>query len=75
VVGDGAVGLLAVFAAKRLGADRIIAMSRHESRQQLAREPPTVSLSVARTAWPRSRSSVAAWARIRSSRRSAPRSR
>jgi threonine dehydrogenase-like Zn-dependent dehydrogenase len=38
VVGDGAVGLLAVLAASRLGADRIIAMSRHESRQQLARE-------------------------------------
>ena len=38
VVGDGAVGLLAVLAAKQLGADRIIAMSRHESRQQLARE-------------------------------------
>jgi len=38
VVGDGAVGLLAVLAAKHLGADRIIAMSRHESRQALARE-------------------------------------
>jgi threonine dehydrogenase-like Zn-dependent dehydrogenase len=38
VVGDGAVGLLAVLAAKELGAERIIAMSRHESRQQLARE-------------------------------------
>jgi threonine dehydrogenase-like Zn-dependent dehydrogenase len=38
VVGDGAVGLLAVLAAKRLGAERIIAMSRHESRQKLARE-------------------------------------
>jgi threonine dehydrogenase-like Zn-dependent dehydrogenase len=38
VVGDGAVGLLAVLAAKRLGADRIIAMSRHEPRQKLARE-------------------------------------
>jgi threonine dehydrogenase-like Zn-dependent dehydrogenase len=38
VVGDGAVGLLAVLAAKRLGADRIIAMSRHEPRQNLARE-------------------------------------
>ena len=38
VVGDGAVGLLAVLAAKQLGAERIIAMSRHESRQQLARE-------------------------------------
>src|SRR3954470_13478921 len=37
VVGDGAVGLSAVLAAKRLGADRIIALSRHESRQKLAR--------------------------------------
>jgi threonine dehydrogenase-like Zn-dependent dehydrogenase len=37
VVGDGAVGLLGVLAAKQLGADRIIAMSRHESRQELAR--------------------------------------
>lgn len=38
VVGDGAVGLLGVLAAKQLGAERIIAMSRHASRQQLARE-------------------------------------
>jgi threonine dehydrogenase-like Zn-dependent dehydrogenase len=38
VVGDGAVGLLAVLAAKQLGAERIIAMSRHESRQKVARE-------------------------------------
>jgi threonine dehydrogenase-like Zn-dependent dehydrogenase len=38
VVGDGAVGLLAVLAARQLGADRIIAISRHESRQRLARE-------------------------------------
>ena len=38
VVGDGAVGLLAVLAAKQLGAERIIAMSRHDSRQRLARE-------------------------------------
>lgn len=38
VVGDGAVGLLAILAAKQLGADRIIAMSRHESRQKLALE-------------------------------------
>jgi threonine dehydrogenase-like Zn-dependent dehydrogenase len=36
VVGDGAVGLLAVLAAKQLGAERIIAVSRHEPRQQLA---------------------------------------
>jgi threonine dehydrogenase-like Zn-dependent dehydrogenase len=38
VVGDGAVGLLAVLAAKQLGAERIIAMNRHEDRQRLARE-------------------------------------
>src|ERR1043166_9497336 len=38
VVGDGAVGLLGVLAAKKMGAERIIAMSRHESRQKLARE-------------------------------------
>jgi threonine dehydrogenase-like Zn-dependent dehydrogenase len=38
VVGDGAVGLSAVIAAKRLGAERIIALSRHPYRQQLARE-------------------------------------
>ncbi|WP_040796612.1 zinc-dependent alcohol dehydrogenase family protein [Nocardia higoensis] len=37
VVGDGAVGLSAVLAAARLGADRIIAMSRHADRQALAR--------------------------------------
>src|SRR4051812_13182692 len=36
VVGDGAVGLLAVLAAKQLGAERIIVMSRHASRQKLA---------------------------------------
>ncbi|WP_329344081.1 zinc-dependent alcohol dehydrogenase family protein [Streptomyces sp. NBC_01352] len=38
VVGDGAVGLSGVIAAKELGAERIIAMSRHESRQKLALE-------------------------------------
>jgi threonine dehydrogenase-like Zn-dependent dehydrogenase len=37
VVGDGAVGLLAILAAKRLGATRIIAMSRHADRQALAK--------------------------------------
>jgi threonine dehydrogenase-like Zn-dependent dehydrogenase len=36
VVGDGAVGLLAVLASRQLGAERIIAMSRHEPRQKLA---------------------------------------
>lgn len=38
VVGDGAVGLCAVLASKRLGASRIVAMSRHADRQQIARE-------------------------------------
>jgi len=38
VVGDGAVGLLGVLSAKLMGAARIIAMSRHPSRQKLARE-------------------------------------
>lgn len=38
VVGDGAVGLLGVLSAKLMGAERIIAMSRHKSRQKLARE-------------------------------------
>lgn len=38
VVGDGAVGLLGVLSAKLMGAERIIAMSRHEQRQQIARE-------------------------------------
>src|SRR6266571_1779306 len=38
VVGDGAVGLLGVLSAKQMGAKRIIAMSRNESRQKLAHE-------------------------------------
>lgn len=38
VVGDGAVGLLGILAAKQLGAERIIAFSRHADRQRLARE-------------------------------------
>jgi threonine dehydrogenase-like Zn-dependent dehydrogenase len=36
VVGDGAVGLLGILAAKQMDAERIIAMSRHEKRQKLA---------------------------------------
>jgi threonine dehydrogenase-like Zn-dependent dehydrogenase len=36
VVGDGAVGVLGVLSAARMGAERIIAMSRHEARQKLA---------------------------------------
>ena len=38
VVGDGAVGLLAVLSAKQMGAERVIAMSGHPSRQKLARD-------------------------------------
>lgn len=38
VVGDGAVGLLGILSAQQMGAERIIAMSRHASRQKLARE-------------------------------------
>lgn len=38
VVGDGAVGLLGVLAAKQMGAERIILMSRHADRQQFGRE-------------------------------------
>jgi len=38
VVGDGAVGLCAVLAARRLGAGRIITLSRHAGRQKIARE-------------------------------------
>jgi threonine dehydrogenase-like Zn-dependent dehydrogenase len=60
VVGDGAVGLLAVLAARRLGAERIIALSRHQPRQELAREFGATEIVTERT---------------RSSRRSAPRSR
>ncbi|MGB3899469.1 MAG: zinc-dependent alcohol dehydrogenase family protein [Mesorhizobium sp.] len=38
VVGDGAVGLMGVLAAKEMGAEKIIAMSRHKTRQDLALE-------------------------------------
>jgi threonine dehydrogenase-like Zn-dependent dehydrogenase len=38
VVGDGAVGLSGVLAASRMGAARIVAMSRHEPRQRIARD-------------------------------------
>src|SRR2546427_11491836 len=38
VVGDGAVGLCAIIGAKRLGAERILALSRNPARQKLARE-------------------------------------
>ncbi|WP_410668568.1 zinc-dependent alcohol dehydrogenase family protein [Amycolatopsis sp. cmx-4-68] len=38
VIGDGAVGLCAVLAAKRLGADRVVLMGRHRARTDLGRE-------------------------------------
>ncbi|GIE76963.1 IMP dehydrogenase [Actinoplanes philippinensis] len=38
VIGDGAVGLLAVLAAKRLGAERIVLMGRHRARTEIGRE-------------------------------------
>ena len=76
VVSDGAVGLLAVLAAKRLGAERIIAMSRHAPRQQLAREFGATDIVEERGdgAWRGSRNSRAGSALTRSSRRSARRS-
>ena len=37
VVGDGAVGLSGILAASRMGAERVVAMSRHEDRQKIAR--------------------------------------
>ena len=48
VVGDGAVGLLGVLSAKQMGAERIIAMSRHQSRQLLAREFGATDIVTAR---------------------------
>jgi threonine dehydrogenase-like Zn-dependent dehydrogenase len=48
VVGDGAVGLSAVLAAKRLGAERIIALSRHPAPQELAREFGATDIVAAR---------------------------
>ncbi|OWJ79338.1 zinc-dependent alcohol dehydrogenase family protein [Haematobacter genomosp. 1] len=48
VVGDGAVGLMGVMAAHQLGAERIIAMSRHEGRAKLAREFGATDIVAAR---------------------------
>ena len=48
VVGDGAVGLCAVLAARELGAARIIAMSRHESRQRIAADFGATDIVAAR---------------------------
>ena len=77
VVGDGAVGLLAVLAAKQLGAERIIAMSRHEPRQQLAREYGATDIVAERgdDGVATIKELTGGSARTRSSRRSAPRSR
>jgi threonine dehydrogenase-like Zn-dependent dehydrogenase len=50
VVGDGAVGLLSVLSAKEMGAGRIIAMSRHESRQKLASDFGATDIVTARGA-------------------------
>jgi threonine dehydrogenase-like Zn-dependent dehydrogenase len=44
VVGDGAVGLCGVIAAKRLGASRIIALSRNPARQKVAKEFGTTDI-------------------------------
>jgi threonine dehydrogenase-like Zn-dependent dehydrogenase len=77
VVGDGAVGLLAMLAAKQLGAERIVAMSRHESRQRLAVDFGASDIVAERgdEGSRRSRTSPADSARTRSSRRSARSSR
>jgi hypothetical protein len=47
IVGDGAVGLCAVLASRRLGAERIIALSRHADRQKAAREFGATAQSIA----------------------------
>ena len=58
VVGDGAVGLLAVLSAKQMAAKRIIAMSRHPSRQKLARDFGATEIVTERgdEGWPVSKS-------------------
>ncbi|MGV3550001.1 zinc-dependent alcohol dehydrogenase family protein [Rhizobium sp.] len=48
VVGDGAVGLMGVLSAKQMGAGRIIAMSRHKARQELALEYGATDIVAAR---------------------------
>jgi threonine dehydrogenase-like Zn-dependent dehydrogenase len=48
VVGDGAVGLSAVLASRRLGASRIVLMSRHEARQELGRDFGATDIVAAR---------------------------
>lgn len=78
VVGDGAVGLMGVLAAKQMGAGRIIAMSRHKARQELALEfgaTDTSSPSAAMMAPRRLGNSRTASARSQFSSVSAPRNR
>ena len=48
VVGDGAVGLLGILSARQMGAERIIAMSRHPARQSLARQFGATDIVTAR---------------------------
>ncbi|HEY9353297.1 zinc-dependent alcohol dehydrogenase family protein [Nocardioides sp. NPDC006303] len=48
VVGDGAVGLCGVLAAAQLGAERVVAMSRHEARQEIAKKFGATDIVAAR---------------------------
>jgi threonine dehydrogenase-like Zn-dependent dehydrogenase len=77
VVGDGAVGLLAVLAASQLGAERIIAMSRHAPRQRLAFEYGATDVVTERgdAGVAKVKELTGGLGGTRSSRRSAPRSR
>ncbi len=77
VVGDGAVGLLAVLAARQLGAERIVAMSRHADRQALAHEFGATDIVAERgdDGVARIKELTDGLAHTRSSRPSAPRSR
>lgn len=74
VVGDGAVGLCGVLAAKRLGADRIIALGRHTARTDIATLFGATDIVAERgeAAEAAVRELTAARARTRSSRPSAP---
>jgi threonine dehydrogenase-like Zn-dependent dehydrogenase len=49
VIGDGAVGLLAVLAAKRLGAEQIVLMGRHQARTDLGRQFGATDVVAARS--------------------------
>jgi threonine dehydrogenase-like Zn-dependent dehydrogenase len=77
VVGDGAVGLCAVLAASQLGAERIVAMSRHETRQRLAREFGATDIIAERgdAGVKRIKELTNGLGHTRSSKRSAPRNR